>query len=407
MTTDHPLSRNDRPSPRSAAWRAALASLALAGAAAAQETGAPCGGAQVPMCYGERALCDIAPAANLDVYQFIGEAGDKVRVTIAGISVNFGPQVDVYGPGGGLLSNAGCNPPFNQPCAFRHDFTLAQRGLHTLVVSDIGLNHTSNYHLDLQRMVPQGAVPTIDYGESVAVTLDHRSDHDWYEFEVVGGSQITLTASGGTVNMGPQIEVYDSAGDLVGENWCTPPFNSTCSTSLNLAPSEDDTWYAVLSERGNDASGALSFSLSCIIGACPPPDPGATLGTSYCDQTPNSTGGPAVIGAIGSPSVAVNDVHLTVTGVPAGKVGIFFLGAVQADMPLQNSHGPLCVKPPVFRRPIVFSCNGGEMRRQLDLSLLPMVAPGTTWNVQAWFRDPGGVPPKTTNTSDGLSITFQ
>ncbi len=62
---------------------------------ALQEDPVPCGPTGLPVLinYGERATCAISNAGEVDIYQFIGSAGDSIRVSIAGTSTTRGPQL--------------------------------------------------------------------------------------------------------------------------------------------------------------------------------------------------------------------------------------------------------------------------------------------------------------------------
>ena len=67
----------------------------------------------------------------------------------------------------------------------------------------------------------------------------------------------------------------------------------------------------------------------------------------------------------------------------------------------------------VFSHPptgqVLFSGSAGEMTFSPDLTNLPqgiVFQPGETWNFQLWYRDIVG-PNFTSNTSDGLAVTFQ
>ena len=146
------------------------------------------------------------------------------------------------------------------------------------------------------------------------------------------------------------------------------------------------------------------------------PDAGAAyvfnvgLGTNYCTSTPNSTGLPAFISATGSASVAANDLSLRAQPVPTQQNGVFFYGPVQSQVPFGN--GFRCVgagATGIARLPIENSGPGGVLEHDLDNTLPPtavtQITSGSTWNFQAWFRDPaaGGA---FFNLSDGLSITF-
>lgn len=376
----------------------------LAPAAGAQEVNAPCSDAQVPMCYGERAQCSISPASDLDVYQFAGIGGEKVRLTVSGQSNDLDPLVQIFNPDGSLHSGPSCGAGCCSPCSFRHDFDLMMTGLHTLVVSDSGLNNTGNYALDLQRIPPLAPPPTLDYGQSKSVSLEHPSDHDWLQIELSTGTHVRVTATGHSNDLDVLMELFDSAGNKVAQSTCSAGCCTPCSTQFDLAPvAADGTYYLAVSDAGNNNTGSASITLTCILGMCPPPAPPGPLGASYCVQTPNSAGSGAVISGLGSPVVADNDVLLMATGAPAGQVGVFFYGFAPAAIPYQGT--TICVQPPVVRLPAVFVCNAGSMVKGVDLTAHANIQPGLSAYFQAWFRDPAG--PSMTNTSDGLRIDFQ
>ncbi|TDJ68499.1 MAG: hypothetical protein E2O39_13155 [Planctomycetota bacterium] len=132
---------------------------------------------------------------------------------------------------------------------------------------------------------------------------------------------------------------------------------------------------------------------------------GVGLGTTYCTATPNSTGAPAAISASGSASVAANDLLLRAEPVP-DQPGVFFYGPQQASLPFGN--GTLCIAGSIGRLDVV-SATGNAMTFLVDNTSPPSAAtqitPGSTWNFQAWFRDPaaGGA---FFDLSDGLSVLF-
>jgi len=127
--------------------------------------------------------------------------------------------------------------------------------------------------------------------------------------------------------------------------------------------------------------------------------------TNYCTAAANSTGSGAIASASGSVSVSANSLTLSASPVPA-EPGVFFYGPSQIQVPFGN--GFRCVGGSVVRLPITFA-TGGALTRPLDLTQLPAgsvpIAAGSTWNFQAWFRDPaaGGWG---FNLSDGLEIVF-
>jgi len=130
------------------------------------------------------------------------------------------------------------------------------------------------------------------------------------------------------------------------------------------------------------------------------------LGQNYCGPAvPNSSGDPAEIHACGSASVASNDLLLRAEPVP-NQPGIFFYGPQQANVPFGN--GTLCIAGQVGRLDVV-NATGNVMTFLLDNTSPPSAATqitaGSTWNFQAWFRDPAALG-AFFNLSNGLSVVF-
>ncbi len=135
------------------------------------------------------------------------------------------------------------------------------------------------------------------------------------------------------------------------------------------------------------------------------------VGTHYCISVPNSSGQAATISAEGDASISYNDLTLISTGCSTGDFGLFFYGPDQVQVPLGD--GFLCVGGGLSRLlPPLLTDGSGRAERALDFTQPPlgsgsgMVLPGSTWNFQFWFRDPGGPGGSGYNLSDGLNITF-
>jgi len=129
---------------------------------------------------------------------------------------------------------------------------------------------------------------------------------------------------------------------------------------------------------------------------------------NYCTSSPNSSGGAAVMSVGGTADVAINDLVLTAGPAPAGQPGLFYYGEGEVQLPFGN--GFRCVTGSQIHRlfPIAFVDLTGVMSYSLDLAAAPtnaVIAPGSTWKFQAWFRDPAGGAAGF-DLSDGLSIRF-
>lgn len=143
-----------------------------------------------------------------------------------------------------------------------------------------------------------------------------------------------------------------------------------------------------------------------------------SVGTAFCQATPNSTGRIGQISAFGSTVVAMNDLSLQVSSLPANAFVLFLAAPQQGFIPNPGSSaGNLCLNgPPILRfdRPGQIRNTGvnGATQLDLDFGALPLstlagsIGPGSTLNFQAWHRDvtPGGLP--SSNFTNGVSVTF-
>jgi hypothetical protein len=129
----------------------------------------------------------------------------------------------------------------------------------------------------------------------------------------------------------------------------------------------------------------------------------------------NSTGAGAALGFAGGPSTSADDLTLMANGVPAGVLGIYFMGGGQA-CPKPFGDGLLCVSPgpaAFCRYPIQGSGAAGVLTLgpgivSLSQSFAPecRIDPGDTWRFQAWYRDPVGPCGSAFNLSSAVSVTF-
>ena len=143
-------------------------------------------------------------------------------------------------------------------------------------------------------------------------------------------------------------------------------------------------------------------------------NPVGPIGTNYCGPANlNSTGASAGISAWGLVSAFANDVRLDAAELPLSQFGIFINSQTQGFTPnFGGSQGNLCLGGGIgyYKSSIVSSGASGQFSLQLDLTQTPTpagfvaVQAGETWNFQAWYRDRS--PGRTTNFTDGISITF-
>ena len=132
---------------------------------------------------------------------------------------------------------------------------------------------------------------------------------------------------------------------------------------------------------------------------------------TYCHAEGNSANpdGAQICGS-GSVVVADNGLTLSATGLPNNKFGFFLMSATKIFVPnMGGGNGNLCLGAPQIRfaKNIVNSGSTGQVSFQPDLTNLPqgtVVHPGEVWYFQLWYRDVD--PVQTSNTSNGLAVTF-
>jgi hypothetical protein len=128
----------------------------------------------------------------------------------------------------------------------------------------------------------------------------------------------------------------------------------------------------------------------------------------------NSTGQGAILAACGSGSVAADDLVLEVRHLPPGVFAILFMGPEQVQVPFGD--GIRCVGPGtagLFRFPVqnagataAITLGPGIAAWSQGFPPAGLIAPGSTWNFQCWYRDPLGPCGGTFNLSNGLSASF-
>ena len=182
--------------------------------------------------------------------------------------------------------------------------------------------------------------------------------------------------------------------------WLDPATaHPTASPDLDLMIG-DIQWNEVRFQSGQPAAGAGGFHYDNLV----IDSDGLGLGTNYCVATVNSTGGAASISAAGSDSVAAADLTLSAGPVP-DQFGLFYFGPSQDQVAFGD--GWRCITGGFFRLQIEMAA-GNTLTHVVDFGAQPALtqfASGTTWNIQAWFRDPaaGG---SGFNLSDGYNMTF-
>lgn len=203
------------------------------------------------------------------------------------------------------------------------------------------------------------------------------------------------TFQGNTANRGDQV-FNDRAFNVSGSNNVDASYVCWGNSDPNANPN------AIWDFFNNSTLGIV---IANNFASCAPIGCGC-VGVNYCVLSPNSAGAGAVMGYLGSTSFAANDFTLTVSACPPGKAGIFFFGALQSNVPF--GAGVRCVDNPLQRLSLLTTDANGDASYDVDLTAPPAagtITPGSVWNFQFWFRDPG-FGGADFNLSDGLEVTF-
>jgi len=128
----------------------------------------------------------------------------------------------------------------------------------------------------------------------------------------------------------------------------------------------------------------------------------------------NSTGKGARLSGAGSTSVAADDLVLTASQLPTGVLGLFFMGSAQTAKTF--GAGQLCVlggASGLYRYPVLSSGTPGSFQfgpvvgyAAASFPASGHILPGSTWNFQAWYRDPSGPCAATHNLTNATQAVF-
>lgn len=260
------------------------------------------------------------------------------------------------------------------------------------------------------------AIGVLDPGESAVVCQGQPAD-----FEAAWGlTGVTVVGPNAVAPIGrnDQIHIFDGAGMLVerltygDEDFPgSPRAKEASATPCSGVVGLDDAYGWQLGV-GGDALGSVTSSGGDVGSPgtfLPPACP--SVGVAYCDANANSTGLAASLRGQGSAVVAANDLELHVEQLPPGQAGYVLMSDLQDLVPdFGGSQGNLCVGAPILRfsADVLIASAAGEVFLSPDLGDLPqgtVVSAGETWNFQLWYRDVN--PTQTSNTSNGLAVTFE
>ncbi len=187
--------------------------------------------------------------------------------------------------------------------------------------------------------------------------------------------------------------------------------SSSCGNSDPISNYMDYTDDVCMNEYTLEQTRRIRCTLQHYRPNLAEPIGGGGLGTSYCQSNLNSRGLRATLTVAGSATVSDNDLTFTVDDAALNQFGYLLMSVNQGNVNnFGGSMGVLCLGSPMIRfsSNVLNTGNAGTVDFSPNLNNLPqgtVFSPGDTWNFQLWYRDVVLNP--TSNTTDGISITFQ
>lgn len=283
------------------------------------------------------------------------------------------------------------------------------------------LNHaTGNTYFRTQTPVSISTAKSIASSiDGHLVSINDQAEQDWL-LQTFGELEYYWI---GLERTGPGSTFEWMNGDPLG-------YSAWCSGEPNGHASGEDyavmNWHlsAGLPDIGcwNDVSGGSGDTFRGLIEV---PSPGTRYcfgdgsGTSCpCGNASalggcsNSTGGGALLDSSGSTNAVDDDLVLTLSGLPANKFGLVFLGTAQAAAPFRD--GIQCVGNIAGRFPVRMSDAAGVIVEGPGLAAHSLanfgtggqIIAGSTLYFQGWYRDQSGPCGMGSNMSNGVRVEF-
>ena len=158
----------------------------------------------------------ITGTLQANTYSLVAQANDAFLLRLEQTSPNsaFRPRVDVYGPQGTQIAFLNTNG------LGRSTFTVPADGSYTLSVSDSSASggQTGTYSFSLLRLNRPCNTGTIGCGALVAGNLSRSLASSVYTYSAAAGESFTLRMLNYSGALQPDLEVYDSQGNAVGQS---------------------------------------------------------------------------------------------------------------------------------------------------------------------------------------------
>ena len=250
----------------------------------------------------------INAASDTDAFQFYGNAGARIIITVVTTAGSLDTTIYLYPPGGGP---AEANTYHNYLGSIwgddRLDWQLQQTGLYTIVIEDATVNRTGTYNISFLKL-PE-AVSSIEdqdgggiaSGQTLSGTINVASDMDAFQFYGNAADRVIITAVTAAGNLDTTIYLYPPGGGPAEANTYHNFLGSIWGDDrLDWQLQQTGLYTIVIEDATVNRTGTYSISLTKIPSDLRPGlyNPSPQNGARLCSVT-GSFSWDAVAGATG------------------------------------------------------------------------------------------------------------
>jgi hypothetical protein len=199
----------------------------------------------------------IEDPTDTDCFNFVGTAGDDIRVMISRSSGYFYPCLEIWDPNGDKVVDYSNSPDV------RVDKTLSLSGKYVMVVSDRLQDYDGDYTLALEKIPPVSDPPLMTYDTPFSDRIDHSADIDFFVIQGNEGAYVRFMVSRTSGYFSPRLEVWDPNGDKVVD------YSNSPDVLVDETLSLSGKYVMVVSDRLQDYDGDFKIEVQCIAGNCP------------------------------------------------------------------------------------------------------------------------------------------
>jgi len=206
----------------------------------------------IPLTFGQTVSGSIDAFSKIITYSFSANANDTVTIRsakTATISGTFGVYLELYNSNGTRIAYTAANSLTNK---------VTTAGTYYLLVTDQIRDGTGTYSLGIQRVNNPLSATALNYGQTVAGSIDSFAKIITYSFSANSNDTITVRSATVTTASGtfsPYLELYDPSGTLVAYS---------VTNSLISKATLTGNYCLLVTDSYRDGSGTYSLSIQRV-----------------------------------------------------------------------------------------------------------------------------------------------